>query len=100
MNRSEVEQKSSYIKGICRNRFSSHFSVQVASIILKHYTVALDEAGWSKDRIVADLEDEVIPLSIEAKSWTYWKNQMERWIFDIKGWNIKESNEELIAEQI
>lgn len=100
MNRSEVEQKSSYIKGICRNRFSSHFSVQVASIILKHYTVALDEAGWSEDRIVADLEDEVIPLSIEAKSWTYWKNQMERWIFDIKGWNIKESNEELIAEQI
>jgi hypothetical protein len=100
MNRSAIENKSSYIKGICRNRFSSYFSEQISSIILKQYTVALDQAGWSEERILADLEDEVIPLSKEAKSWALWKQQMERWIFDIKGWNPQEPDEELIAEEL
>ena len=48
----------------------------------------------------AELEDEVIPLSKEAKSWALWKQQMERWVFDIKGWNPKEPDEELIAEEL
>ena len=100
MNRSAVDNKSSYIKGICRNRFTSYFSEQISSIILKQYTVALDQAGWSEERIVTDLEDEVMPLSKETKSWTHWKQQMERWIFDIKGWNPQEPDEELIAEEL
>ena len=100
MNRSAIENKSSYIKGICRNRFSSYFSEQISSIILKQYTVALDQAGWSEERILADLEDEVIPLSKEAKSWALWKQQMENWIFDIKGWNPQEPDEGLIAEEV
>jgi len=100
MNRSAIENKSSYIKGICRNRFSSYFSEQISSIILKQYTVALDQAGWSEERILADLEDEVIPLSKEAKSWALWKQQMERWVFDIKGWVPQEPDEGLIAEEV
>ena len=41
-----------------------------------------------------------MPLSKETKSWTHWKQQMERWIFDIKGWNPQEPDEELIAEEL
>jgi hypothetical protein len=89
-----VFQKSSYIKGICKNRFS-HFNVQVGSILLKNYTEALDIAGWSEQRIIDDLEDEVIPFSKEAKNWTQWRNQIERWVEDIRGWNLEKSNEEV-----
>ena len=94
MNQPLVQQKSSYIKGICRNRFE-HFNVQVGSILLKNYIEALGIAGWSEERIINDLEDEVIPFSKEANNWTQWRNQIERWVEDIRGWNLEKSNEEI-----
>ena len=85
MSKPIVDQKSSYIKGICRNRFP-HFNVQVGSILLKNYVQALSNAGWSEERIKDDLDKEVIPFSKEAQNWTAWKDQIEHWIGNINDW--------------
>ena len=88
------EQKLSYIKGICRNRFN-YWNDQSGSIILNNYTKALKEYGWSEERILDDLETELIPKTKEAKSWTDWRNLVEKWTEDVRGWEKSESTEEI-----
>lgn len=88
-NKPELEKKASYIKGICRNRFN-YWNPQTGSIILNNYIKALKDHGWSDEKILDDLENEVQPKTIECKNWSEWRNLLEKWTEDIKGWNKDE----------
>lgn len=90
-NRPPVENKCSYIKGICRKRFN-YWDQKQGSIVLNKYVKALREYGWSDERILEDLDQEVIPKTKEVKNWTEWRQLIEKWTGDIKGW---ESNNTL-----
>jgi hypothetical protein len=80
-----VEQKASYIKGICRNRFN-YWDPKVGSIVLNNYIRALRDYGWSEELIIEDLENEIIPKAKEARNWSEWKGLLEKWTNDIQGW--------------
>ncbi|MFV9482306.1 HNH endonuclease [Christiangramia sp. ASW11-125] len=92
-NMPELKKKLAYIKGICRNRFS-YWDNQKGSIILNNYVTALQNFGWTDEKITQDLEEEVIPRSIEANNWSQWKNLLESWTEDVKNWE----KENLIPE--
>lgn len=95
-----LKQKLSYIKGICRNRFS-YWDDKKGSIILNNYVNALKDADWSEESIIEDLENEVIPRTIESKNWSQWRNIIEQWTDDIYNWkNSKESNSEKEIEEL
>ena len=78
MNQPLVQQKASYIKGICRNRFN-YFDTRVGSIILNNYIKALKDFGYSDEQVAIDLDKEVMPKAKEMKNWTEFKNLMEGW---------------------
>ncbi|NUM42874.1 MAG: HNH endonuclease, partial [Leptospiraceae bacterium] len=79
-----IRQKLSYIKGIAKNRFS-YWDDKKGMITLSNYVKALEE-HWTEQQILDDLEKEVIKLTKEAKSWTEWKNTIEKWIDDTYKW--------------
>jgi len=83
LNRSELERKISYIKGICRNRFS-YWNNVTGAIILNNYVDALKGVGWLDEEIVMDLTNEIIPRSTNAKHWSEWKELLERWTQEIQ----------------
>jgi hypothetical protein len=91
-NRSIIDQKKSYIKGICRNSFN-YFDERKASIILNYYVSALKNHGWSEDAVVQDLENEVMPKTKECANWSQWKNLLEKWTDDIGKWEQNETAE-------
>jgi len=95
-NKPLIDQKASYIKGICRNRFN-YWNPQTGSIILNNYIKALRDYGWSEERILEDLENEVIPKTKESKNWSEWRSLLEKWTEDIEGW---EKNPEEDAYEI
>lgn len=84
-NKPLIDQKASYIKGICRNRFN-YWNPQTGSILLNNYIKALRDYGWSEEQILDDLENEVIPKTKESKSWTEWKTLLDKWTEDVNGW--------------
>lgn len=92
-NKPPIERKASYIKGICRNRFS-YWNPQTGSIVLNNYINALREYGWSEERILDDLENEVIPKTKEAKNWSEWRGLIEKWTEDVNGWERNEDQSE------
>ena len=94
--KSPVEGKIHYIKGICKNRFS-YWNNSEGLNILKTYTTLLKKHGYSDEDVLSDLENEVISFSKSAKNWSQWKDTMEKWIEDIKNWEVstEESNENI-----
>ncbi len=92
-NKPPIEQKASYVKGICRNRFN-YWNPQTGSIVLNNYINALREYGWSDERILDDIENEVIPKTKEARNWTAWRSLIEKWTEDVNGWERNESQGE------
>lgn len=88
-NKPLVDQKASYIKGICRNRFS-YWNPQTGAIVLNKYIKVLRDYGWSEEQILDDLESEVVTKTIEAKNWTEWKTLLEKWTEDVYGWGKTE----------
>lgn len=99
-NMPELKKKMAYIKGICRNRFS-YWDNKKGSIILNNYVNALKQAGWSDERIVEDLENEVIPKSIDSKNWSQWRGLLEQWTEDVLNWKNedKESIEPVFPKE-
>jgi len=91
-NMTPLQQKLSYIKGIGRNRFG-YWDDRSASILLNNYVKALEVAKWDEEDILEDLNKEVERVTKEAKHWSEWKNILEGWIDDIKGWAKKEEKE-------
>ncbi len=92
-NKPPIEQKASYVKGICRNRFH-YWNPQTGSIVLNNYINALRNYGWSDERILDDLENEVIPKTKKAKNWTEWRSLLENWTEDVNGWERNEVQSE------
>lgn len=84
-NRSMVENKCSYIKGICRNNFH-YWDSRVGSIIMNNYIEALRQYGWTESRILHDLETEVQPRTKECKNWSEWRDFLKKWTEEIKQW--------------
>lgn len=95
-NKTPIEQKLAYIKGICRNRFS-YFDSKKSSILLNAYVQSLENYGWSESKILDDLENELMPKAKEVKNWTEWKNLIEKWTDDVNGWINSENKE---SEQV
>ena len=93
-NMPELKKKMAYIKGICRNRFS-YWNNQSGSITLKNYVSALQNVGWSDEKIIQDLEEEIIPRSIDSKNWSEWKKLLEDWTEDIHNWEKKQASSEI-----
>lgn len=91
-----VEQKLIYIKGICRNTFS-YWNAKTGSIILNNYVKALRNHGWSEERILSDLDAEVMSKTKESGNWSEWRKWVEKWTSDIEGW---EQGEELESVEI
>lgn len=97
-----TKQKLAYIKGICRNRFE-YWNDRTGAIILNNYVNALENHGYSDERIAQDLEDEVIPLTKESNNWSQWKNTLEGWTEQINKWekpNSKNSQRESLYQRI
>ncbi len=84
-NQPPIQQRISYINGICRNRFS-YWNPQTASMIINDYISALKSKGWSDEKIINDLEHEVIPMSKNQNCWTTWRACIEGWTTDILNW--------------
>ena len=84
-NKSGVDIKIGYIKGICRNKFNA-FSLKTTSVLLKDYVSALYKKNWSDEDIVNDLEEEVIPFTRECCNLREWTERIEEWINDINNW--------------
>ena len=84
-NRTMLEKKCSYIKGICRNNFS-YWDNRKGTIILNNYIQALREHGWSDSRILHDIETEVQPQTVKCKNWSEWKSFLEKWTDEVKQW--------------
>jgi len=94
-NKPPIEQKASYVKGICRNRFN-YWNPKAGSIVLNNYINALRDYGWSDERILDDLENEVIPKTKEARNWTAWRSLIEQWTEDVNGWAKNEVQSESV----
>lgn len=92
-NKPPIERKASYIKGICRNRFN-YWNPQTGSIVLSNYIIALRDYGWDEERILDDLENEVIPKTKEVKNWSEWRGLLEKWTEDVNGWERNETESE------
>jgi len=93
-NRPPIEQKLSYIKGVCRNNFN-YWDNKRGSTILHYYVRALKEYGYSEERILDDLEKELMPRTKDAENWSEWRTMVEKWTEDI---NAREKQE--VAEEI
>ena len=91
-NRPPVEQKLSYIKGICRNNFN-YWDDKSGSIILNNYVKALREHGWDEDRILNDLEEELMTKTKDSKNWSAWRGLVEKWTEDVNTWGKETNNE-------
>lgn len=91
-----IQQKIRYINGIGRNRMQT-WNDKIALIILKKYATCLSKYGWTEEKILLDLENEINPFTINSTKWNDWKTQMENWIENIEDW---EKDEELELSKV
>lgn len=91
-NRSPVDKKIAYIKGICRNTFY-YWNNKDGSAVINNYVKALRNYGWSEERILKDLELEVIPATKQKKNWSSWVLLVEEWTDTIYSWIKAEEQE-------
>lgn len=78
MSRPLVDKKIAYVKGICRNRFG-YWNERNGTVILKDYVDALRCCDYSQEGIIKDFDEEVIPETKSAGSWSQWRNLIEGW---------------------
>ena len=93
MRRSPIGQKLSYIKGICRNKFSD-WNAAAGSIVLNEYVAALKGAGWDEERVLDDLESELEPKAKSSVDWRDFKMLIEKWTNDVLEWPKSEPEDE------
>ena len=62
------------------------YSDRKGPIILNNYLTALKNYGWDDERILNDLDGELMTMTKEANNWSQWKNTMESWMADINKW--------------
>ena len=91
-----IQQKIRYINGIGRNRINT-WNEKIALIILNKYCTSLIKYGWSDQKILLYLENEINPFTINSTKWNNWSSQMEDWIKKIEDW---EKDEEIELNKI
>lgn len=82
-SRTPLERKMAYVKGICKNRFS-YWNPRTGSIALNNYVKALKIIGYTENRIIADLEDKLIPKTKTAKNLSEWRDLIQGWTDELK----------------
>lgn len=87
-----IQQRIRYINGIGRNRINT-WNEKIALIILNKYSTTLMKYGWSEQKILLDLENEINPFTINSTKWNDWTSQMESWIKNIEDWEKDEEYE-------
>lgn len=89
-----IDQKLSLIKNKARRAFN-YYDNRRGAILLNQYVKALRE-NWhySDEKILEDLEQELIPMLDEQGNWSGWKAQLETWIG-----NVKEPKEEKTSNE-
>lgn len=97
-NMPPIKQKMAYLKGICRNRFN-YWDDKEGTSILNAYVKALEDYGWSEERIINDLDTEVMEKTKNAKHWSEWRSILEKWTDDIRGWN-KPKDESIVIQPV
>lgn len=90
-NKPPIDQKLSYIKGICRNRFNYFDPIQ-ASVLLNNYINALRLNNYSDTKVLEDLDCDLIPMVKNCKHWTEFKENIIAWIEVIDAWEKHPTN--------
>ena len=82
-NKSPINQKISYLIGICRNKFS-WINDKLAYTLLTTYVNRLKANELSDEEIFEHLDTEIQPKTIELRNWTQWKQFFETQISQIE----------------
>ena len=82
-NKSPINQKISYLIGICRNKFS-WINDKLAYTLLTTYVNRLKANELSDEEIFELLDTEIQPKTIELRNWTQWKQFFETQISQIE----------------
>jgi len=101
-NKSPVDQKISYLIGICRNKFS-WINDKLAYTLLTTYVNRLKANELSDEEIFEHLDTEIQPKTIELRNWTQWKQFFETQISQIEeqsnlGYEIDNNSYEVTEE--
>lgn len=81
-----LQKKIVYLKGIVRNRFGKDDSTAI-SIKINDYVKALRNQGYSDEKILKDLEVELIPKTVGLTWWSEWRDMIDKWTEDVNNWN-------------
>jgi hypothetical protein len=92
-NRSLIDQKISYIKGICKNKFQ-YWNAQTGSIILNNFVQALKDYGCLEKDILQYLETKIIPQTKLSRTYSDWRDLIEKWTSDVNNWGKNHKNNE------
>ena len=101
-NKSPINQKISYLIGICRNKFS-WINDKLAYTLLTTYVNRLKANELSDEEIFELLDTEIQPKTIELRNWTQWKQFFETQISQIEeqsnlGYEIDNNSYEVTEE--
>ena len=101
-NKSPINQKISYLIGICRNKFS-WINDKLAYTLLTTYVNRLKANELSDEEIFEHLDTEIQPKTIELRNWTQWKQFFETQISQIEeqsnlGYEIDNNSYEVTEE--
>ena len=88
-SRSPIDQEIKRIAKICKNNFY-YWDDRKGEILLEKYVLALKQKGWSEEKILNDLKDELTIMSKSCRNWTEWTETVEHWINDIENWDTEE----------
>lgn len=80
-----IDQKVSYIKGICKNRFIAYWDAENGGRVINGYIDVLRNSGWSDDEILVELDTNVIPMTAKMNYWQPWRETFDSWSDEIRG---------------
>lgn len=85
-----IEQKIYHICNVCRKLYSD-WDQETGKGVIYDYVKALREQGWDDERILTDLNEELLPESRTKQDWLGWYQFIQKWISDINGWKKETS---------
>lgn len=80
-----IEREIYHICNVCKKIFN-YWDDDKARAYIRLYIEALQRQGWSEERIVDDLKNELLPESKTKKHWSGWHSFVEKWTDDINHW--------------
>ena len=88
-SKSPIEQEISHIVNVGNSIFK-YWNKDNANQILHNYVCVLRQ-HWNDETILEDLRGETTGLLNSSRNWSQWVSKMERWISDVKGWNVQDN---------